>query len=39
MKQSTLNRARVFTALASVVLAFAGFARAGSQRSQKAAEN
>ena len=42
MKQSILNRACVFTALAGVVLAFAGFARAGSvgtRRSQKAAEN
>jgi hypothetical protein len=39
MKQSTLNRMRIFTALAGVVLAFAGFVHAGSvgtQRSQKA---
>ena len=39
MKQSILNRTRIFTALAGVVLAFAGFVHAGSvgtQRSQKA---
>jgi hypothetical protein len=39
MKQSILNRMRIFTALAGVVLAFAGFVHAasvGTQRSQKA---
>jgi hypothetical protein len=39
MKQSILNRMRIFTALAGVVLAFTGFVHAGSvgtQRSQKA---
>jgi hypothetical protein len=39
MKHSIVNRMRLFTALTGVVLAFAGFAHAGSvgvQRSQKA---
>jgi hypothetical protein len=39
MKHSIVNRMRLFTALSGVVLAFAGFAHAGSvdtQRSQKA---